>query len=72
VGGASHWGWLGRRGAVVALRSSQPSKSIETNAITPELLQQLDAYWRASNYLSVGQICLCGNPLVMDAIDRLP
>jgi xylulose-5-phosphate/fructose-6-phosphate phosphoketolase len=29
-----------------------------------ELLQKMDAYWRASNYLSVGQIYLQGNPLL--------
>lgn len=27
-------------------------------------LKALDAYWRASNYLSVGQIYLCDNPLL--------
>ena len=27
-------------------------------------LQKLDAYWRAANYLSVGQIYLCDNPLL--------
>ncbi|CAN5268649.1 phosphoketolase family protein [soil metagenome] len=29
-----------------------------------ELLQQMDAYWRAANYLSVGQIYLQANPLL--------
>ena len=28
------------------------------NAIVPELLHKIDAYWRAANYLSVGQIYL--------------
>jgi phosphoketolase len=32
--------------------------------LAPELLQKLDAYWRAANYLSVGQIYLCDNPLL--------
>jgi len=27
-------------------------------------LHAIDAYWRAANYLSVGQIYLCGNPLL--------
>ncbi len=31
---------------------------------TPELSQQLDAYWRAANYLSVAQIYLRDNPLL--------
>src|SRR2546421_4866360 len=29
-----------------------------------ELLQKIDAYWRAANYLSVGQIYLYDNPLL--------
>ncbi len=29
-----------------------------TNALSPELLHKMDAYWRAANYLSVGQIYL--------------
>jgi xylulose-5-phosphate/fructose-6-phosphate phosphoketolase len=37
---------------------------METNTLTPELLQQIDAYWRAANYLSVGQIYLFDNPLL--------
>ena len=32
--------------------------------LTPELLLQIDAYWRAANYLSVGQIYLFDNPLL--------
>lgn len=32
--------------------------------LTPALLAKMDAYWRAANYLSVGQIYLCDNPLL--------
>ena len=32
--------------------------------LTPELLNKMDAYWRAANYLSVGQIYLYDNPLL--------
>ncbi len=32
--------------------------------LTPELLIKMHAYWRAANYLSVGQIYLQGNPLL--------
>ncbi|HWV45941.1 MAG TPA: hypothetical protein VN039_07985 [Nitrospira sp.] len=28
------------------------------------LLKQMDAYWRATNYLSVGQVYLLDNPLL--------
>jgi len=34
------------------------------DAPTPELLHKMDAYWRAANYLSVGQIYLYDNPLL--------
>ena len=33
-----------------------------------DLLQKMDAYWRASNYLSVGQIYLFDNPLLKAAL----
>lgn len=33
-------------------------------ALSPELLRKMDAYWRAANYLSVGQIYLFDNPLL--------
>ncbi len=29
-----------------------------------DLIQKMDAYWRAANYLSVGQIYLFDNPLL--------
>ena len=34
------------------------------DTLTPELLRKMDAYWRAANYLSVGQIYLFDNPLL--------
>jgi xylulose-5-phosphate/fructose-6-phosphate phosphoketolase len=37
---------------------------METNRLSPELLRNMDAYWRAANYLSVGQIYLYENPLL--------
>ncbi|MXS80446.1 xylulose-5-phosphate/fructose-6-phosphate phosphoketolase [Nitrosomonas eutropha] len=33
-------------------------------SLTPDVLQKIDAYWRAANYLSVGQIYLLDNPLL--------
>ena len=32
-------------------------------------LQTMDAYWRAANYLSVGQIYLCDNPLLREPLE---
>ena len=37
---------------------------MKTNTLTPELLNKMNAYWRAANYLSVGQIYLFNNPLL--------
>ena len=37
---------------------------MKTNTLTSDLLQKMDAYWRAANYLSVGQIYLDDNPLL--------
>src|SRR5277367_2175990 len=37
---------------------------MQINTLTPELLHKIDAYWRAANYLSVGQIYLYDNPLL--------
>src|SRR5437773_11695999 len=36
----------------------------KTKTLSPELLRKLDAWWRAANYLSVGQIYLYDNPLL--------
>jgi xylulose-5-phosphate/fructose-6-phosphate phosphoketolase len=33
-------------------------------ALSPDLVRKMDAYWRAANYLSVGQIYLFDNPLL--------
>jgi xylulose-5-phosphate/fructose-6-phosphate phosphoketolase len=32
--------------------------------LSPELLAKMDAYWRAANYLSIGQVYLKDNPLL--------
>jgi xylulose-5-phosphate/fructose-6-phosphate phosphoketolase len=32
--------------------------------LSPDLLEKMDAYWRAANYLTVGQIYLQDNPLL--------
>jgi xylulose-5-phosphate/fructose-6-phosphate phosphoketolase len=40
-----------------------------TQAPSPELLRKMDAYWRAANYLSVGQIYLYDNPLLKEPLE---
>jgi xylulose-5-phosphate/fructose-6-phosphate phosphoketolase len=39
-------------------------------ALSPDLLAKMDAYWRAANYLSVGQIYLQDNPLLERPLER--
>lgn len=40
----------------------------EVETLPPELLQKINAYWRAANYLSVGQIYLYDNPLLKEPL----
>jgi len=39
-----------------------------SNVLSPKELQAMDAYWRAANYLSVGQIYLLDNPLLKEPL----
>ena len=36
--------------------------------LVPAYLERIDAYWRAANYLSVGQIYLLANPLLKESL----
>src|SRR5450432_1468776 len=41
---------------------------VEGKPLAPELLRKMDAYWRAANYLSVGQIYLYDNALLTEPL----
>ena len=41
---------------------------IDSTTLTPDSLRKIDAYWRASNYISVGQIYLYDNPLLREPL----
>jgi xylulose-5-phosphate/fructose-6-phosphate phosphoketolase len=41
---------------------------VTTPALDADLMRKMDAYWRAANYLSVGQIYLCDNPLLKEPL----
>jgi xylulose-5-phosphate/fructose-6-phosphate phosphoketolase len=41
---------------------------LTTDTLSPDLLDRIDAYWRAANYLSVGQIYLYDNPLLREPL----
>ena len=44
----------------------------ESTPLTPEVANHMDAYWRAANYLSVGQIYLYDNPLLKQPLNARP
>jgi len=49
--------------------SAESSKvSTSTQPLSPEEMRKMDAYWRAANYLSVGQIYLYANPLLREPL----
>ena len=41
-----------------------------TQTLSADLLQKINAYWRAANYLSVGQIYLYDNPLLKEPLKQ--
>ena len=47
-----------------------PSTTNPVIPLSPEELGRLDAWWRAANYLSVGQIYLLDNPLLEEPLQR--
>jgi xylulose-5-phosphate/fructose-6-phosphate phosphoketolase len=42
----------------------------QSRLLTTDLVRRIDAYWRAANYLSVGQIYLYDNPLLKKPLRR--
>ena len=42
--------------------------NITSMPLSPELLHRMDAYWRAANYLSIGQMYLHDNPLLRERL----
>src|SRR6267378_776955 len=48
--------------------NSGPEEEIMTRALSDKELDLIDAYWRAANYLSVGQIYLYDNPLLKKSL----
>src|SRR5213593_216718 len=41
----------------------------EVTALDPDHVARIERYWRAANYLSVGQIYLLGNPLLREPLE---
>ena len=51
-----------------AATAGSASVSISNQPLSPEELRKMNAYWRAANYLSVGQIYLYANPLLREPL----
>jgi xylulose-5-phosphate/fructose-6-phosphate phosphoketolase len=51
-----------------AASSAQHGISAERQPLTADELRKINAYWRAANYLSVGQIYLFANPLLREPL----
>jgi xylulose-5-phosphate/fructose-6-phosphate phosphoketolase len=47
-----------------------PLEAMMANALSNNELRLIDAYWRAANYLSVGQIYLYDNPLLKEPLSK--
>src|SRR5947209_8117010 len=54
----------------VKRKTTTAGQAAAAGPLTAEELRKLDAYWRASNYLSVGQIYLLDNPLLKEPLKR--
>jgi len=44
--------------------------TVAHTTLSAEQIKQMHAYWRAANYLSVGQIYLMNNPLLRQPLQR--
>jgi len=52
----------------IATRDGEGASESAAGTLTTDDLQRIDAYWRAANYLSVGQIYLLDNPLLTEPL----
>jgi xylulose-5-phosphate/fructose-6-phosphate phosphoketolase len=43
---------------------------VNDKPLPPDLLRKMNAYWRAANYLSIGQIYFYDNPLLKNPLKR--
>src|SRR5690349_22393094 len=49
-------------------KAEQTRSTITGRPLDKQALRGIDAWWRAANYLSVGQIYLMGNPLLREPL----
>jgi xylulose-5-phosphate/fructose-6-phosphate phosphoketolase len=54
---------------MIGMNSKGPeTPGVSTTPLSADDLRKIDAYWRAANYLSVGQIYLYDNPLLRESL----
>jgi xylulose-5-phosphate/fructose-6-phosphate phosphoketolase len=53
-----------------AIQAKAATHSLKNAHLPQNVMANLDAYWRALNYLSVGQIYLMANPLLRQPLER--
>jgi xylulose-5-phosphate/fructose-6-phosphate phosphoketolase len=51
------------------MSSGSAKPAVSQQPLSPEELRKVHAYWRAANYLSVGQIYLYANPLLREPLE---
>jgi xylulose-5-phosphate/fructose-6-phosphate phosphoketolase len=52
------------------MNDMEDKAAARSDAFSTQALRKMDAYWRAANYLSVGQIYLYDNPLLREPLHR--
>src|ERR671929_1303929 len=58
----------GRSAKDVRMTETRVEPTGSAAPLAPDELRRIDAYWRAANYLSVGQIYLLDNPLLKEPL----
>jgi hypothetical protein len=54
--------------AIAANGKTETRALVPKGPLSPELLDKMDRYWRAANYLCIGQIYLFENPLLREPL----
>ncbi len=54
--------------AVAANGQHEAEATVPKGPLTPEMLDRMNRYWRAANYLCIGQIYLFENPLLREPL----
>ncbi len=57
------------KAAATAAASSSAKAGDSRQPLSKDELRKMNAYWRAANYLSVGQIYLCSNPMLREPLE---